>query len=66
MIVSEGLPKNAFDAISVNRSRDVFLRNHESQAGACKIAGNRQHKQVLARDLEASILENRLEVRSAK
>lgn len=56
--------KNSFHPIAIDCSWDVFFRYHQTQAWTGKIGFDCQHKKVLARNLEASTLENRLEIRS--
>lgn len=59
----ERFAKNTFYAIAIYCFRDVLLRNHETKAGIGEIAASRQHEKMLTGNLEASTLENRLEIR---
>src|SRR5690606_31535875 len=62
----KGFADDALDAIACHRSRHVLLGDYQAQAWKRSTAVRGQQQHVLARDLEAGILEDRLVIFSTQ
>jgi len=66
LIVPEGLSKNPFHTVPVHCTTNVLFCDDQANTAEGHTGRQCEYQQVLARDFEASVLENGLEVRSAQ
>lgn len=63
LIMSERLPEQPFDSVSLHGGGNIFLANYQAQPWKAQSVVNGQKQHGLARDFETGLLEYGLEVR---
>jgi hypothetical protein len=66
LIVPKRLSKNALYSIPFDCETDVFFGNHEADSAGCAIGWEGEKQNIRAGNFVASLLEYRLDVRSAQ
>ncbi len=62
LMEAEGFPDMPFDSITAGGFTDIFLGNHQPQAGVVQLVLTSQYQQMTTADLDIRMVENLLKI----